>query len=44
MPLEELRFTPDPAQDASVFRRLNSLKRINDKPAEEIWRDQDARK
>ena len=44
MPLKDLRCDFKPERDAEILRSIKTLETINDKPAEEFWKEVDAKK
>jgi hypothetical protein len=44
MPLTFLRCDFNPERDAALLRSIKSLREINEKPAEEFWKEVDAKK
>jgi hypothetical protein len=44
MPLKELSCDFKPERDAEILRSINTLEKINGKPAKEFWQEVDAKK
>jgi len=44
MPLKDLRCDFKPERDAGVLRSIKTLETINGKPAQEFWKEVDAKK